>query len=385
VVVAAKEVATDGRLLNRALSEYGATCMQATPTTWRTLLEAGWSGGKGLQALCGGEALSVELGESLRSRESRVWNLYGPTETTIWSSVQALVVERGAAPIGRPIDNTQIYILDKRMEVAPIGVGGELYIGGDGVGRGYMNRADVTAERFVPSPYGVEVGKRIYRTGDLSRYREDGNIEYLGRIDHQVKIRGYRIELGEIESQLAQHRAVRECVVSAKEDERGDKRLVAYVVGSGEGMLLSGELRSYLQERLPDYMAPSLWVELERLPLTPNGKVDRKALPEPEVRASGEYRAPRTAREEILCELMAEALGVERVGLDDDFFALGGHSLLATQVMTRIQRVLKVELPLKAIFEARTVATLARQLQQSHSAALESDAEVLIGYEEGWI
>jgi amino acid adenylation domain-containing protein len=293
-------------------------------------------------------------------------NAYGPTEATVCASIgECEVGEKAAAvtapPIGRPMANTELYILDERMEPVAMGVRGELYIGGRGVGRGYLNQPELTAERFLPHPFSREAGERLYRTGDLARYMPDGNIEYLGRIDEQVKIRGYRIELGEIEAVLRGHESVREAVVILREDVPGEKRLVAYVVAAGEQQVTSSLLREHLRTKLPDYMLPSAFVQLEALPLTPNGKVDRKALAKLEHNgrdAEESFVAPRTAPEELLASIWSEVLRVERVGVNDSFFELGGHSLLATQLVSRIREAFNVELPLTKLFETPTVADI---------------------------
>src|SRR5207302_7296501 len=263
----------------------------------------------------------------------------------------------------------------------PVGVAGELYIGGDGLARGYLNRPELTAERFVPSPFvghssaktntntNSESGQRLYRTGDKVRWLADGNLEFLGRLDQQVKIRGFRIELGEIEAALQEHGGVRQAVVIAREDEPGDKRLVAYVVADTAATeLKSSELREQLKSRLPEYMVPATYVQMEELPLTPNGKLDRKRLPRPEqTEAGNEYQGPRTAEEEILCGIWEQVLKVERVGVEDNFFELGGHSLLATQVISRVREAFAVELPLRVLFEQPTVGGMAEELRQARN------------------
>ena len=260
---------------------------------------------------------------------SGLWNVYGPTETTIWSAIYEVKPE-GQVLIGRPLANTHFYLFGDYKEIVPLGVAGELYIGGDGLARGYLNRPELTAERFLPDPFSSTPGARLYRTGDLARYLPGGNIEFLGRVDEQVKVRGVRIEPGEVEAALREHGTVAEAVVMAREDEVGEKRLVAYVVGrDGEAVVSSSELRRHLQERLPEYLVPTVFVALAEIPLTANGKIDRRRLPAPA--AAGreeEYAEPRTPVEELLAGVWAEVLRVERVGVRDDFFELGGHSLL---------------------------------------------------------
>ena len=273
--------------------------------------------------------------------------------------------ERLTVPIGRPVANTQMYVLDARMEPVPVGVTGELYIGGVQVGRGYVGREDLTAERFVPDPFSGRAGSRLYRTGDLARYLPDAAIEYLGRTDFQVKIRGQRIELGEIEAALARHAGVGQSVVVAREDSPGDQRLVAYVVAQ-QAELSVGELREQLGRLLPAYMVPSAFVLLGELPLTSSGKLDRRALPAPgQADSPGDYVAPRTATEQVLAAIWAEVLALERVGIHANFFELGGHSLLAMQVISRVRESLSVELPLRELFLTPTIAGSGRYLDSS--------------------
>ena len=295
-------------------------------------------------------------------------NEYGPTETVVGCCIREVTVDEqvqrdGTVPIGRPIWNTRIYLLDAHLCPVPIGVSGELYIGGAGLARGYLGRPDLTAERFVPDPFGG-AGERLYRTGDLARYRPDGNIEFLGRIDHQVKIRGFRIELGEIETAICRVPGVREAVVLAREDSPGEKRLVAYVVGQAGTEPAAGDLRAALQLHLPDYMVPSAFVMLDALPRTTNGKVDRKALPSPDISAqlAHRYVAPRTPTEAALCRIWTDVLGLDRVGIEDNFFELGGHSLLAVQVISRIRREFERELALRSLFASPTIAEFAKAM-----------------------
>lgn len=298
----------------------------------------------------------------------KVYDLYGPSETTTYSTFTLRKAEEPAT-IGKPLANEQIYLLDKNRQPVPMGVPGEMYIGGDGVAREYLNRPELTGEKFVPNPLsakfaGAKAG-RLYKTGDLARWRADGNLEFLGRIDHQVKIRGFRIELGEIESVLRKHPGLRESVVVVREDRPGDKRLAAYVVRKAEAQLDGDQLRKFVRESVPEYMVPSAFVFLEALPLTPNGKVDRKALPVPEQErrsSDAEFVEPGSLVEEQLAGIWREVLGVDRVSTRDNFFELGGHSLLAIQVISRVREKLKVELPLFSLFDAPTIEQLARGL-----------------------
>jgi acyl-coenzyme A synthetase/AMP-(fatty) acid ligase/acyl carrier protein len=313
----------------------------------------------------GGEPLQNVLAQRIYQRETiqQVLNFYGPTEDTVWSTVA--LVERGASEpptIGHPVPNTRIYLLDQHLRLVPIGARGELHIGGAGLARGYLNRPHLTAEKFIPDPFSNEPGARLYKTGDLARYRTDGSLEFLGRLDHQVNIQGYRIELGEIEAALVEHLGVDKSVVMAREDDSSDKHLVAYVVANGQPAPSTSELRGWLKEKLPEYMLPSAFVLLAALPLTLNGKVDRKALPDPDHTRSeleGANMAPRTPQEETLARIWAEVLGLERMSIQDDFFKLGGDSLLAAQAISRVCDAFEVELPLRTLFERTTIAELA--------------------------
>ncbi len=356
-VVADKEQTRDGEALSRLLRESSATVMQATPATWRMLVESDWRPGRPFTALCGGEALPGELAERLIGRVDKLFNMYGPTETTVWSSVHEVTKPAPVAPIGTPIHNTQMYVLSEAMQVMPIGVAGELYIGGDGVTDGYHRRDELTRERFVPSPF--RPGAKLYRTGDLARWRRDGQLEYLGRIDAQVKVRGFRIELGEIEAAMLGFNGVKEAVANVYEPIPGDTRLVAYYVPSTAAELPVAELRTHLARFLPNYMLPQHFVCLERIPLTPNRKADRKALPAPEAPSRREIIAPRTQAETAVAAVWKRVLGVDELGVGDDFFELGGHSILAARVIARLRDDLGIQLPLRRLFENPRLEALA--------------------------
>ncbi|NOK23759.1 condensation domain-containing protein, partial [Corallococcus carmarthensis] len=368
VVVAPRETAVDGKRLSALLEASGATVLQATPSTWRLLLEAGWKG-PSVKALTGGEALPRELAKALRERCASVWNVYGPTETTVWSTAYEVEEGVGPVPIGRPIAGTRVYVLDASLQPVPVGVPGELYIAGEGVTRGYLGRPELTAERFLPEVNGA-TGSRMYRTGDRVRWHADGTLEYVNRADNQVKVRGYRIELGEIEAVLRQQEEVRDAAVVVR-GEGAEARLVGYVVGKPGQKVEAGPLRERLRVKLPEYMVPPVLQVLEAMPLTPNGKVDRKALPAVEAVAatSREYEAPRNEVEKTLAGIWAEVLRVPRVGVKDSFFELGGHSLMAMRVVSRIREELGVELPLRALFEATTVEALAGRLAKGGRTA----------------
>jgi amino acid adenylation domain-containing protein len=377
VVIARRETAMDGKQLARQLEECKATIMQATPITWRMLVYVGWTGNPNLKILCGGESWGVDLVSELLPRCKSLWNMYGPTETTIWSA--ATKVECPELPhIGRPIANTQFHVLDGSLQPVPIGVPGELHIGGHGLARGYLNRAALTQEKFIPNPFNDEPGARLYKTGDLVRYRLDGRIEFLGRIDNQVKIRGYRIELGEIEAALRKHASVADVAVTARELSPGNKSLAAYVVLQKPAPN-SEELKNFLGSRLPDYMVPAVFVTLESLPLTPNGKVDRKALPDPELQSSSkEIIPPRTSTEAELAKIWCEVLHHKEISINDSFFELGGNSLAATQLISRLRGFHRVEIELRDIFDYPTVATMAELVDRSANKQMEVNIPKLV-------
>ncbi len=375
LIVARPDGHRDPAYLIKLITERSVTILQLVPSLLRALLEE-----KDIascrtlkRVFCGGEELSMELQKRFSSQlDAQLCNLYGPTEATIDATycVGGGDENTGLVPIGRPISNTKCFILDADLQPLPFGVAGELYLEGDGLARGYYNRPDLTAERFIPSPFNEKPGARLYRTGDVARYCPDGNIEFLGRTDDQVKLRGFRIELGEIEWVLTQHPGVRDSVVVARENAAGDKQLVAYIVPmNGEDVGIH-ELRSFLQEKLSAYMVPSAFVFLDSLPLTPNGKVNRRALPEPD-QAKSEleegFVAPRNPVEQLLVNIWAEVLKTEQIGVCDKFFDLGGHSLKATQVMSRVRNTFQVDLPLRALFEDPTVASLAMRIMQSQT------------------
>jgi amino acid adenylation domain-containing protein len=369
VVIASREAATEGARLAGELKRSNATVMQATPATWRLLLAAGWAGNPRLKVLCGGEAWPAKLARSLLERCASVWNMYGPTETTIWSAVQRIDAE-GNTWIGKPVANTRFYALDHRLQPVPIGVAGELCIAGEGLARGYWRRPELSAEKFVAGPEG-----RLYKSGDLVRVRDNGTMEFLGRIDHQVKVRGHRIETEEVEALLARHPSVRECAVVARPDASGENRLLAYLVTQGRAPGKPSEWRRYLSGKLPDYMAPSLFVSVPELPRTPNGKINRSQLPAP-TPANGERseEAPTTLDpvHAQLTTIWCEVLGVASVGVDDNFFDLGGHSLMVTQAIARIRQTFEVELPMRRFFEAPTISGIAAGISTSqHSSVAE--------------
>ncbi len=344
VVIASENETSDGRLLVQRLAASTISVMQATPATWKMMLAAGWQHSPSLRVLCGGEALSSSLADALLDRTAEVWNMYGPTETTVWSTVHR-IRKGGSVLIGRPIANTTLYVLDEHRTLVPIGVPGELYIGGAGVAAGYLNRPELTADRFLPSPF--REGERLYRTGDQVRYRDDGHVEHLGRLDSQVKVRGFRIELGEVESALRQHADVRDAVVVA-----ADERLVGYVILAPSARSSGSEVRKSLTTVLPPQAIPAVIVVLERFPLTPNGKVDRRQLPDParELSPSPGDDAPSTPVELAIADVWASLLKLDSVSATDNFFEIGGHSLLAMEAVALIEERIGVRLEPRALF-----------------------------------
>lgn len=380
VILAPWEVAADGQALLREIERYQVTVLQATPATWKLMINAGWKGTPRLKALCGGEALPASLAAELLPRCAELWNMYGPTETTIWSTC-CQVTDATDIHIGRPIDNTEVYILDTNQQPLPVGHAGELLIGGDGLARGYLNRTELTTDRFIAHPF--KTGQRLYRTGDLARYREDGNIDCLGRLDFQVKIRGFRIELGEIENHLASHPVVKEAVVIAREDTPGEKRLVAYFVPRSNEPVTADQLREHLKKKLPDHMIPAAFVTLTNLPLTPNGKVDRKGLPAPILEVARLLPPTCTPTETRLVMIFEKILGLPVASAHDSFFDLGGHSLMAAGLMIAIEREFDRRLPLARLFDSPTIAGLAAILDLPATEETHWDSLVPIQRQEG--
>lgn len=389
VVIVSRETASDGDRLLKVLKASKATVMQATPSTWRLLIAAGWEGKNGLKVLCGGEAFPRDLVKELLTRAGSVWNMYGPTETTVWSSCYQITDGDAPILIGRPIANTQIYILDHLLQPVPVGVAGELHIGGDGVTRGYLDRPELTDKQFIPDPFRLDNHARFYKTGDLARIRSDGNLEYIARIGTQVKVRGFRIELGEIESILSEHQAVEKCVASVREDQPGDVRLISYIVAKDSEKIDAASLRSHLRAKLPDYMVPQQFITLDELPLTPAGKVDRKNLPKPVgdlTMTSSEYVAPNNQVEEILAGIWQELLGVNRISIEENFFTIGGNSLIALRLIHRINDNFQLNLPVRQLFETPTVNELASSVEtallEEINSLTDEEAEQLLKEEE---
>ena len=398
VVIAPRDVTIDGHRLGKLIHDCGATVMQATPVTWRMLLDSGWRGESNLKVLCGGETLRPDLTEELLKRCGELWNMYGPTEATIWSTTCRLLPGETIS-IGRPIANTKVHVLDGDLRPVPVGAVGELYIGGEGLSRGYLGRPDLTKERFLADPFDERASGRLYKTGDLARYRADGRLEFVGRADHQVRIRGYRVELGEIETALARADGVAQAVVVAREDQLGDARLVAYIVAGPPrheetpGVLGNAisfrpsalSLRSVLRQSLPAYMIPSDFVFLDAIPLTPNRKVDRSALPEPngamEKPVDYPCEPPVGDVEKKLATIIASLLEIPRVGRTDSFFDLGGHSLLAASLFLEIERTFGKRLPLATLYRASTIETLAIAIeaQPKHVGNCPSLVDIRVG------
>jgi amino acid adenylation domain-containing protein len=372
LIITRREVAIDAKRLKHQIETSNATMMQATPTTWRMLTEAGWQGSDRFKALCGGESLPLDLARRLLKAGNTVWNLYGPTETTVWSTACQLEPNCESVSIGKPIDNTRVYILDRNMEPVPAGIVGELYIGGVGVARGYLKRPELTAQKFLPDPYGKDSNARLYKTGDLGRFLSGENIEHLGRMDSQLKIRGHRIEPEEIEATLREHPEVTDALVAGMEFAPGDKRLAAYVVTRDTNASENDQLRSFLLRKLPEHMVPSAIVRLQALPIAPGGKVNRQALPVPGPRdccSRKAFVAPRDRLELQLAQIWQLVIGLKSVGILDNFFELGGHSLTVIRVVAEIKKQLRIELPIAALFAAPTIEQLAGVLRSEGWAA----------------
>jgi acyl-CoA synthetase (AMP-forming)/AMP-acid ligase II len=364
LVIASNEDVSHGERLMRLLERHDATVMQATPATWRMLIDAGWRGAAGFRAFCGGESLSPELARELLERCSEVWNLYGPTETTVWSSCSRVTDADAPMTVGRPVANTKIYVVDAKLALLPPGVPGEICIGGAGVARGYHGSDELTAERFVADPFCLNGRSRMYRTGDLGRWDSDGNLQHLGRLDSQVKIRGFRMELGEIERVLSKHDSISAAACRVWEPQKGDQRLVAYIVCRDGHSFKPTEVRKHLRAFLPDYMIPQILQPIDELPLTPNGKLDRNALPGPadtnKVLTGKEE--PASAEERTIADIWKEIIGVSEVDRRDNFFELGGHSLLALRAAAAMEKRLGAPVELRHII-LENLAQLAGRLQ----------------------
>lgn len=371
VIIASREATMDGRLLQDLLATSRATVMQATPATWRLLIDAGWQGDSQLRVLCGGEALPQRLADQLLKRCGELWNMYGPTETTIWSSLCKIETSSAPITIGSPIANTQFYVLDENLRPAAPAEIGELYIGGAGLARGYLNCPELMSERFIVKPSANASGARLYKTGDLVRVLPDSGIEFVGRRDSQIKLRGFRIELGEIERALSELAEISEAVVVLHEDRPGDQRLVGYVVTNGSQSIDARELRRRIAAKLPDHMVPSAIVQVERLPLTANGKTDRQALAGAGItpkRFAPAAIEPRGETEEVIAAIWCEVLNLKSVGLHENFFELGGNSLLAGSMLARLRDRFETDLTIRAIFAAPHIASLAREIDRDQAA-----------------
>lgn len=375
IVLADALTAKDGRALLEILRTQGISVLQATPYTWRMMLEVGWEEHLPIKVFCGGEAMAKDLAEKLIPRSNEVWNMYGPTETTIYSIIKH-VTDASDITIGWPVDNTQVYIIDEQMQNRTDGEIGEIFIGGDGVSGGYLNRPDLSAERFIPNPFSENPNDKIYKTGDLGQIRQDGDIVYLGRMDHQVKVRGYRIELGEIEHNLGKSAGIKQAVVIAREDTPGYPRLVAYLLmeDGQTGHPTPEQLDVWQKDLLavlPEYMVPDDFVLLDVIPSTPNGKIDRKALPKPDyshIVRSEDYVAPRTSNEKLVADIWQEMMGLDKISIYDNFFQLGGRSLVAVKIMAGLEEKTGKRLPLATLFEHSTVEKLANRLEVNAEA-----------------
>ena len=387
LIISDMETSRDGRLLLDILEEKKITIMQATPSTWRMMLDSGWNKTYPLKVFCGGEPLPKDLADHILERSSELWNMYGPTETTIYSIIKQIKKDDPFITIGYPIQNTQIYIFDQEFDLAKPGTIGEIYIGGAGVAAGYLNQQELSDERFIPDPFSTATGAKLYKTGDLGKFLSNGDIQYHGRIDQQVKIRGHRIELSEIEIALTSLEGIKQAVVLAREDVPGEKRLVAYVllpdheaanfeVYPVEGKFISGNqlavpksitdaFKAALKLELPEYMVPNEVVVIKEFPLTPNYKIDKLALPKPRIRINellNTEHLPQGENEQLLSVIWSAVLGIENIGIHDNFFEMGGHSILAVKVMSAIEKQTGKRLPLSVLFDNSTIEKLAKKI-----------------------
>ncbi|MEI6274794.1 MAG: amino acid adenylation domain-containing protein, partial [Prolixibacteraceae bacterium] len=384
IVIASQETMADMELLIRKFTTSKATVFEATPVTYRMLVLNSWPGNPNIRLVCGGEALSKELVRELQARSKEIWNVYAPTETTIFSVVKKLSKEDSAGdgyvPLGRPIDNTLLYVLNKDLVPVPVGVPGELFIGGVGLSPGYLNMPEITRDRFINNPFPNEQKSKIYKTGDVVRYLDNGDVLFMNRIDNQVKIRGFRIELGEIESALALYETIKNNVVMVREDSRKEKNLIAYIVQKENTTTDLADLRNFLKTKVPDYMVPASFLFLDQFPLTQTGKIDRKSLPEPDDNLNQSakiYIEPTNEIEKELTVIWSESLNISKIGIGDNFFELGGNSLYATIIISRINKNFNIHLPLRSIFEKQNLADLATEIQFHLSNVKDSENQII--------
>ena len=369
-IIASRENAANGQQLLDLIQQSAVTIMQATPTTWYLLIAAGWDGSDEFKVLCGGEALPQDLAQQLVKRSKNVWNMYGPTETTIWSTCCQLHEDFADIHVGRAIDNTQVYIVNEQDQLNPIGIAGELLIGGVGLSRGYLNKPELTKEKFILDHFSETPNSLMYRTGDLACVLPDGNIKIYSRLDNQVKLRGFRIELGEIESILVTHTTIDQAVALIREEAFGDKRIVAYITLLADQHFSEIELRQYLKKKLPEYMVPSIFVKMETMPLTPNGKIDRKSLPQPKIdrpELVQEFILPQNELQESVSRLWSKILKIDKIGIDDNFFDLGGDSLLSVQLVMLLEKEMKIEIPVVKFFQYPTIRNFADYIERKHT------------------
>ena len=379
MIIASNENAVNGQQLLEIIKQSEVTIMQATPVTWYLLIAAGWKGSDEFKVLCGGEALPQDLAQQLVKRSKNVWNLYGPTETTIWSTCCQVQDDFSDIHVGRPIDNTQAYIVNDQNQLNPIGIAGELLIGGAGLSRGYLNKPDLTKEKFIPDHISKVPNSLLYRTGDLACIQSDGNIKIYSRLDNQIKLRGFRIELGEIESILVTHPAVDQAVAIIREEDFGDKRIVAYITLQAGQDFSEIDLRQHLKKKLPEYMLPSIFVKMDTMPLTPNGKIDRKSLPHPKINRPElvqEFIQPQNELQKSISRLWSKILKIDKIGIDDNFFDLGGDSLLSVQLVMLLEKEMKTEIPVVKFFQYPTIRNFADYIERKHSPQQHSQSKL---------